>query len=75
MAGAAAHLVAGRAAEDAACTALERMGYRLLWRYYDAVLDADEVASFARLLDALVLRLVDEPDRPLREVRRTVGAG
>lgn len=34
MAGAASHLVAGRAAEDAACAALERMGYRLLWRNY-----------------------------------------
>jgi putative endonuclease len=34
MAGAAAHLVAGRAAEDAACGELERLGYRILWRNY-----------------------------------------
>lgn len=34
MAAGAAHLVAGRAAEDAACAELVRLGFRLLFRNY-----------------------------------------
>lgn len=55
MAGAAAHLVAGRAAEDAACAELERLGYRLLHRNYRTRRgELDAVA-----LDGEVLALVE----------------
>lgn len=55
MAGTAAHLAAGRAAEDAACVELERRGYRLLHRNYRARRGELDVVA----LDGGVLAIVE----------------
>lgn len=55
MAAGAAHLVAGRAAEDAACVELARRGYRILWRNYRTRRGELDVVA----LDGEVLAIVE----------------
>jgi putative endonuclease len=57
------HLVMGRAAEDAACLALERAGYRLLWRNYRTRRGELDVVA----MDRGVLALIEVRFRARRE--------